>query len=91
MPDPVALNASLEGPADAPVLVLGNSLGTDRARPVLRVSLGGMVGMWLAAPAPERITGLGLCRTSARLPPDWEQRARVPRSSVTRRRGSDVS
>jgi 3-oxoadipate enol-lactonase len=112
----------LEGPAGAPVLVLGNSLGTSRAcwEPqlaaltrhyrVLRyelpghggtpappgpytiaglgsgvlaaleaqgigqaaycgVSLGGMVGMWLAAHAPERITALGLSCTSAYLSP----------------------
>jgi 3-oxoadipate enol-lactonase len=31
MPEPAALAASLEGPAGAPVLVLGNSLGTSRA------------------------------------------------------------
>jgi 3-oxoadipate enol-lactonase len=41
------------------------------------VSLGGMVGMWLAAHAPERIGPLGLICTSAYLPPaaGWLDRA----------------
>jgi 3-oxoadipate enol-lactonase len=156
---PVRLAASLEGPAGAPVLVLGNSLGTSCAvwepqRAVLRrhfrllryehrghgsaasaaaagtesgagatgegaspgrspalpgpytiaelgadvlalldsrgigramycgASLGGMIGMWLAASAPERITALGLCCTSANLPPAdlWAGRAGQARS-----------
>ncbi len=127
---PVRLAAALDGPRHAPVLVLGNSLGTTRelwepqlailgehfrllryelrghggspAPPgpytiaelgadVLRllddfgverasycgVSLGGMIGMWLAAHAPDRIEALGLCCTSAFLPPadGWTQRA----------------
>jgi pimeloyl-ACP methyl ester carboxylesterase len=135
MSDPVPLAASaLDGPDGAPVLVLGNSLGTSRdcwgpsvpvlarhfrllryehrghgvppgqspappgpyalsdlgrdvlalldARGVRRalycgVSLGGMIGMWLAAHAPDRIAGLGLSCTSAYLPPaaGWTQRA----------------
>ncbi|HUZ22983.1 MAG TPA: 3-oxoadipate enol-lactonase [Streptosporangiaceae bacterium] len=139
----VPLAASLEGPADAPVLVLGNSLGTSRAcwqpqvaalsrhfrllRYELRghgtaagglspappgpysvaelagdvlalldahdvertlycgVSLGGMVGMWLAAHAPERIIGLGLSCTSAYLPPaaGWTDRAARVRAQGT--------
>lgn len=161
MSEPVRLAASLEGPAGAPVLVLGNSLGTTRAVwdpqvPVLReyfrllryehrghgdgdggggeagsgttgsggasggdpgrspspagpytvgqlggdvlalldaygidrvlycgISLGGMVGMWLAAHAPDRIAGLGLCCTSAFLPPGsmWTDRAAQVRSA----------
>jgi 3-oxoadipate enol-lactonase len=127
---PVRLAASLDGPRGAPVLVLGNSLGTTRelwdpqvpalgegfrllryehrghggspapagpyaiadlAADVLRllddfgigrasyfgISLGGMIGMWLAAHAPERIDVLGLCCTSAYLPPaqGWADRA----------------
>ena len=46
------------------------------------VSLGGMVGMWLAANAPERISRLALCCTSAYLPPAsmWEQRAATARA-----------
>jgi 3-oxoadipate enol-lactonase len=131
----VRLAASLDGPRDAPVLVLGNSLGTTRelwepqiaalgehfrllryehrghggspAPPgpytiadlgadVLRllddfgiehasycgVSLGGMVGMWLAANAPGRIDALGLCCTSARFPDTglWVRRAAAVRA-----------
>ena len=133
---PERLVASLEGPAGAPVLVLGNSLGTTRelwepqvaalrgrfrllryehrghggspappgpyavaglAADVLRllddfgvaaasycgVSLGAMIGMWLAAHAPERIDLLALCCTSAYLPPAqaWELRAARVRSA----------
>jgi 3-oxoadipate enol-lactonase len=46
------------------------------------VSLGGMVGMWLAANAPERITRLAVCCTSAYLPPAslWTDRAAKARS-----------
>ena len=124
------LAARADGPTDAPVLVLGNSLGTSRAvwdrqlaaltgrfrllrfelpghggsaappgpctigelgagvlalldeRGIDRVaywgiSLGGMIGMWLAATAPERVRALGLVCTSAYLPPaeGWLTRA----------------
>lgn len=127
---PVRLTARLDGPAGAPVVILGNSLGTtgDMWRPqlaalgrqfrVLRfehrghggspapagpyaigdlatdllglldergiesatycgMSLGGMIGMWLAANAPARIQSLVLCCTSAWLPPAsmWQDRA----------------
>jgi 3-oxoadipate enol-lactonase len=120
----------LTGPAGAPVLVLGNSLGTtlsmwdgvaaalggrfrllrfdhrghggsavlpgpyridDLGRDLLALldtlglgrvsycglSLGGMVGMWLAAHAPQRVDRLALCCTSAWLPPadGWLDRA----------------
>jgi 3-oxoadipate enol-lactonase len=131
MSDPARLAYWREdGPPGAPVLVLGNSLGTtrqvwDRQRPVLRrhfrllgyehrghggsaappgpcgiddlgrdllalldaegadrvlycgISLGGMLGLWLAATAPDRVAGLGLCCTSAFLPPAgfWADRA----------------
>jgi 3-oxoadipate enol-lactonase len=128
----------LAGPADAPVLVLGNSLGTDLSMwdgvaavldgqfrllrfdhrghggsPVLPgpyeiedlgrdllalldtvglervsycgLSLGGMVGMWLAARAPERVDRLALCCTSAWLPPaeGWLDRAARVRAGGT--------
>ena len=47
------------------------------------VSLGGMIGMWLAASAPERIWALGLVCTSAYLPPaeGWRQRASLVRAA----------
>jgi 3-oxoadipate enol-lactonase len=134
LPLPERLVASLEGPPGAPVVVLGNSLGTTRevwepqvealggrfrllryehrghggspapAGPytiaalgadVIRlldvfgvqtasycgISLGGMIGMWLAAHVPERIDALGLCCTSAYLPPGeaWTLRAQQVR------------
>jgi 3-oxoadipate enol-lactonase len=128
----------LTGPADAPVLMLGNSLGTtlsmwdgvagalgDRFR-LLRfdhrghggsavpggpyeladlgrdalalldalgldrvnycgLSLGGMVGMWLAVHAPRRLDRLALCCTSAWLPPaeGWRERAARVRAGST--------
>ncbi|HEY3734869.1 MAG TPA: 3-oxoadipate enol-lactonase [Streptosporangiaceae bacterium] len=137
-PPGLALTASLDGPADAPVLVLGNSLGTSRAvwapqlpalarhfrllrfelpghgepagpapagpysigdigRAVLAlldrhgigracyagISIGGMTGLWLAAHAPARIAALGLCCTSAYLPPAvaWRDRAALVRAA----------
>jgi 3-oxoadipate enol-lactonase len=139
----LTLLARLEGPPGAPVVVLGNSLGTSRAvwdpqLPALRrrfrllrwelpghgsdaagrspsppgpytvaqlgaavlgllddygvdragycgISLGGMTGMWLAAHAPERVAALGLCCTSAWLPPaqGWADRAALARSAGT--------
>jgi 3-oxoadipate enol-lactonase len=139
----VRLMASLDGPPGAPVLVLGNSLGTTRAVwegqiPAFRrrfrllryehrghgghgpdgdpsgspappgpysiaalgadvlalldaheidraaycgISMGGMIGMWLAANAPHRISALGLCCTSAHFPSVqvWHERATTVR------------
>jgi 3-oxoadipate enol-lactonase len=135
---PVRLAASMAGPSGAPVLVLGNSLGTTREMwepqlpalsrrfRVLRyehrghggspappgpytiaalagdvlalldeyevgtahycgVSLGGMVGMWLAANAPGRVGALALCCTSAFLQPVqlWQDRAAAVRAGGT--------
>jgi 3-oxoadipate enol-lactonase len=129
------LTSSLDGPAGAPALVLGNSLGTSRAvwdlqAPALSrrfrllryelpghggspapdrpytvaelgsavlalldrhgidraaycgISLGGMIGMWLAADSPERVSALGLVCTSAYLPPAsaWLARAEQVRA-----------
>lgn len=134
--DTVELDYRLEGPEDAPVLVMANSLGTtfrmwdeqapalgehfrlvrydhrghggstvppgpyemdDLGRDVLALldrleiehasfcglSIGGMVGMWLASEAPERMDRLVLCCTSARFePPEaWSDRARTVRES----------
>ena len=136
MSDAPLLTASFDEAGDAPVLVLGNSLGTTAevwanqvpelrksfrllrydlpghggaaappgpytidelgagvlslldARGIDRaaycgVSLGGMIGMWLAARAPERIWALGLVCTSAYLPPadGWRARARQVRTA----------
>jgi 3-oxoadipate enol-lactonase len=120
----VELNYVLEGPEDAPILVLSNSLGTnlgmwDDQASVLRerfqllrydqrghgaspvpsgpykiedlgldllalldrleierasfcgLSIGGLVGMWLASEAPERVERLVLCCTAPRFDPDF--------------------
>jgi 3-oxoadipate enol-lactonase len=127
------LRGALDGPAGAPVLVLGNSIGTtssvwDPQVPVLGrhfrllrfdypghggspapagpysiadlaggvlalldahgvdvaayagISLGGMVGMWLGAHAPGRISALALCCTSSYLDLGWAERAALVRS-----------
>jgi 3-oxoadipate enol-lactonase len=120
----VELNYVLEGPEDAPILVLSNSLGTnlgmwDDQASVLRerfqllrydqrghgaspvpsgpykieelgldalalldrleigrasfcgLSIGGLVGMWLASEAPERVERLVLCCTAPRFDSDF--------------------
>jgi 3-oxoadipate enol-lactonase len=135
----VALHAEPSGPADAPPLLLGGSLGTtlamweplraalgdapiraipfdhrghgrsprgdgsappsiaamgadvlalmDRLRlaraSYAGLSIGGMVGIWLAANAPERIDRLALICTSAHLPPAdaWRARAETVRAA----------
>jgi 3-oxoadipate enol-lactonase len=58
------------------VLALMDDLGLERAS-YCGVSLGGMVGMWLGANAPERIDRLVLICTSAHMPPAsmWQERA----------------
>jgi 3-oxoadipate enol-lactonase len=63
------------------VLALLDRYGLDRVG-YAGVSLGGMVGMWLAAHAPERITRLALCCTSAYMPPAtmWTDRAATART-----------
>jgi 3-oxoadipate enol-lactonase len=129
------LHSETTGPADAPVLVLGHSLGTslsmwdgqlalaerlrlvrhdhrghgrspvppapydiaDLGRDVLALldalelervsycglSIGGMVGIWLGANAPERIDRLVLICTSAHAPPAsaWADRAAAVREA----------
>ncbi|MFI9508838.1 3-oxoadipate enol-lactonase [Nocardia sp. NPDC052566] len=49
------------------------------------LSLGGMVGMWLAQHAPDRLRTLTLCCTSAELgpPSGWAERARLVRAEGT--------
>jgi 3-oxoadipate enol-lactonase len=60
----------------ADVLALLDRLGLERVSYV-GVSLGGMVGLWLAAHAPERIMRLVAVCSSAHLPPPepWAERA----------------
>ncbi len=132
------LHSVVEGPADAPVVVLSNSLGStlqmwEPQLPALRerfrvvrydlrghggspvlpgpyslaelgidvcqlldrlgvarasfcgLSLGGMIGLWLAAHGPERIERLVVCCSSARLgPPEaWRDRAATVRAHGT--------
>jgi 3-oxoadipate enol-lactonase len=63
------------------VLALMDRLGVNRAH-VAGLSLGGMVGMWLAAHAPDRVDRLVLVCTSARLGPPqmWAARAATVRT-----------
>ncbi len=87
-PAPAAPGPAVPGPAagyllddvGADVLRLLDSLGVRRAW-YCGLSLGGMIGMWLAAHAPDRIAALGLCCTSAFLPPAqlWTDRAAAAR------------
>ncbi|MGZ6545427.1 MAG: 3-oxoadipate enol-lactonase [Actinomycetota bacterium] len=135
----VAVHHVVEGPADAPVLVLSNSLGSTlemwdpqmaALTPHLRVirydlrghgaspippapydiadlgadvlalldeldvdrahvgglSIGGLIGMWIAANAPHRVDRLVLCSTSPRFePPEtWAARAATVLAEGTR-------
>jgi 3-oxoadipate enol-lactonase len=65
----------------ADVLAMLDRLGLERVH-WCGLSLGGMVGMWMAINAPERIDRLVLCCTSARLgPPEmWADRAATVRA-----------
>lgn len=62
------------------VIALLDALGIARAH-FCGLSLGGMVGMWLAANAPDRIRGLVLCCTTAAhgSPSAWQDRAALVR------------
>jgi 3-oxoadipate enol-lactonase len=66
------------------VLGLLDELGVERAS-FCGMSLGGMVGAWLAAFAPERIDRLALCCSAARLEPasQWLERAARVRAAGT--------
>jgi 3-oxoadipate enol-lactonase len=138
MSGPVAVHRVLEGPADAPVLVLAHAIGTsfqmwDPQVPVLArhfrvvrydarghgaspipagpydladlgadllalldrlgiarahicgLSLGAMVGLWVAAHAPDRVARLVACSATARPPrPEaWLERAATVRAGGT--------
>jgi 3-oxoadipate enol-lactonase len=64
------------------VLALMDHLGLERAS-YCGLSLGGMVGQWLAINAPQRIDRLILISTAAHLPParGWRERAELVRDA----------
>jgi len=64
------------------VLTLLDAHGVRRAA-YCGISLGGMIGMWLAANFPDRVSALGLVCTSAYLPPaaSYQQRATQVRAA----------
>jgi 3-oxoadipate enol-lactonase len=66
------------------LLALLDRLGLARVD-LAGLSLGGMVGMWLAAHAPDRVRRLALLCTSARLgaPETWRERAAAVRAGGT--------
>jgi 3-oxoadipate enol-lactonase len=66
------------------VLELADSLGVERFS-YCGLSLGGMIGMWLAGHAPERVDRLALCCTTAVFPSPqpWRERAATVRASGT--------
>ena len=68
----------------ADVVALMDRLGLQRAS-YAGLSLGGMVGQWLAINAPERIARLILISTSAHMPPPegWHERAAAVRQAGT--------
>jgi 3-oxoadipate enol-lactonase len=68
----------------ADVLDLMDELGLERAS-YCGLSLGGMIGMWLAANAPERIDRLVLICTAAHMP---NASAYAERAALVRREGS---
>jgi 3-oxoadipate enol-lactonase len=69
----------------ADLIGLLDTLDVPRAH-VVGLSLGGMTGMWAGVHAPDRVTSLVLCCTSAKLgpPQSWADRARAVRASGTR-------
>ncbi len=65
-------------------LALLDEIGADRAS-ICGLSLGGMISMWLAVHAPERIERMAIACTSANFAPKefWEERAASVRSGGT--------
>lgn len=63
------------------VVALLDELGLERVS-FCGLSLGGMVGMWLASTAPERVDQLALCCTAPRFGPArrWQERADAVRA-----------
>jgi 3-oxoadipate enol-lactonase len=76
----------------ADVLTLLDRLAIERTH-FVGLSLGGMVGMWLAQKAPHRLRSLTLCCTSARLEPrdGWADRARLVREQGTQAVSEEVT
>jgi 3-oxoadipate enol-lactonase len=67
----------------ADVLALLSSYGVTSAA-YCGVSIGGMIGLWLAAHAPERISSLGVCCSAVEPLPSadaWRERAALARSA----------
>jgi 3-oxoadipate enol-lactonase len=73
------------------VLALLDRLGIEQAS-YCGLSIGGMVGQWLAINVPHRITKLILICTAAHLPPSsaWTERAEIVRDSGTPEAVADV-
>ena len=63
------------------LVALLDRLGIERAS-LCGLSIGGMISMWVAAHAPERVERLVLCCTSAQLGPaeSWLERAAIVRA-----------
>jgi 3-oxoadipate enol-lactonase len=68
----------------ADVLALMDRLGIERTA-YCGISLGGMVGIWVASEAPERIESLVLCCSSAHLddPAPWRERIAAVKAGGT--------
>ena len=78
---PVATGPTTIAALGADVVELLDDLGLERVS-FCGLSIGGMVGMWLAGNVPERVDRLVLCCTAPSLPPSqqWVDRAAVVRA-----------
>jgi 3-oxoadipate enol-lactonase len=81
---PVPIGPYTLADLSADVITLLDRVGARRAH-FVGLSLGGMVGMWLAQHAADRLDSLTLCCTSARLGPEsgWAERAAAVRARGT--------
>jgi 3-oxoadipate enol-lactonase/4-carboxymuconolactone decarboxylase len=82
--DGSALGIATIADLGAGVLALLDHLGVGSAS-MAGISLGGMVALWVAANAPERVDRLALCCTGPYLPPaaEWHARAAAVRAEGT--------